>query len=1096
MASLAQKVFPFLAWRHRVTAATLRADAIAGLVGALVVLPQGVAYATLAGLPPQYGLYCAIVPALVAALWGSSWHQVSGPTNAMALVVFATLSALAAPGSDKYVELALTLSLLIGILQLALGIARLGTLVNFISHTVIVGFTAGAGVLIIAAQLRNFTGVPVPADAHFFNLVSAFARHVSAIDPWILATGGVTLVTAIAAKQVLSRFPYMIVGMLAGSAFAYVLGRAGFATIPTVGALPATLPPLSAPSFDLDVWRQLAPTAIALTLLGLTQAISIARAIAVKAGQRIDGNQEFVGQGLSNIAGAFTSSMPSSGSVNRCGVNYEAGAKTPLAAVFSALLLAVILLVIAPLATFLPLAVMAALLFIVAWGLIDFAEIRRISRTNRSDLLALVVTFVATLTVQLEFAIFVGVLASLLVYLNRTTHPSLTRVAPDSRTPQRRFEAMGESSRVCPQLDILRLDGSLFFGAVEHVRDELEAARRERPDATHVLLVASGVNFIDTAGCESLVQASRHLRDTGATLYLCNLKPGVHAALERGGFLADIGADRVWPTKADAIRALYKRFRRRRVRGLHRAHLHRMPHLPAQRHAADRERNRAMSVQADLGSAWDALGLDPSTLRGEGAVARSPIDGSALGAVPLTTAAALDDAIARAAAAQRAWASVPAPARGEVVRRYGNALREHKDALGRLVTLETGKLLQEGLGEVQEMIDVCDFAVGLSRQLHGLTMASERPDHRMLETWHPFGVCGVVSAFNFPVAVWTWNAALAFVCGNAVIWKPSEKAPLSAWAAHELLRRTLREASPASVDVAHLAVGDRALGEALVGHPAVRLVSATGSTAMGRAVGEACARTFKRTILELGGNNAAIVCPSADEDLAMRAIVFAAVGTAGQRCTTLRRLFVHESRYRTFVDRLAGVYASIRIGDPREAGTLVGPLVDRAAFDAMQRALVDASAEGGRVIGGERVLADAHAQAWYARPAIVEMPSQSPTMLRETFAPILYAMPYRSLDEAVALNNAAAHGLSSSIFTRDLTESETFLSSRGSDCGITNVNIGTSGAEIGGAFGGEKDTGGGRESGSDAWRAYMRRATSTINYGSTLPLAQGISFDV
>lgn len=554
------RLLPFLAWRHRVDARSLRADAIAGAIGALVVLPQGVAYATLAGLPPQYGLYAAIVPAIVAALFGSSWHQVSGPTNAMALVVFGTLATLAAPGSARYIELALTLSLIIGLMQLALGLARLGTLVNFISHTVIVGFTAGAGLLIIASQLHNFTGVAASSGAHFFAILREFAGNLGTLDPWILATGVVTLATAIAVRQLPTRIPYMIVAMVTGSLFAYVVGRAELARVPTLGALPATLPPLSLPSFGLDVWRSLVPTAIALTVLGLTQAISIARAVAAKTGQRIDGNQEFVGQGLSNIAGAFTSAMPSSGSINRCGVNLEAGAKTPIAAVLSGFFLAAILLVIAPLAAYLPLAVMAALLFIVAWNLVDIDEMRRVARTNRSDLVALVMTFVATLTIQLEFAIFVGVLASLLVYLNRTTHPTVTRVTPDARSAQRRFAPPGTASRACPQLDILRLDGSLFFGAVEHVRDELEAARHERPEASHVLLVASGVNFIDTAGCEALVQASRAMRDTGATLYLCNLKPGVHAALERGGYLDDLGHDRVWPTKADAIRALYKRF--------------------------------------------------------------------------------------------------------------------------------------------------------------------------------------------------------------------------------------------------------------------------------------------------------------------------------------------------------------------------------------------------------------------------------------------------------------------------------------------------------------------------------------------------------
>jgi len=492
-----------------------------------------------------------------------------------------------------------------------------------------------------------------------------------------------------------------------------------------------------------------------------------------------------------------------------------------------------------------------------------------------------------------------------------------------------------------------------------------------------------------------------------------------------------------------------------------------------------------------------ALDLDPAALAdASGLPARTPIDGSVLAHVPRTSPSALRDAVERAAEAQRRWRDVPPPRRGELVRRYGNALREVKDALGLLVTLETGKIVQEGRGEVQEMIDICDFAVGLSRQLHGLTIASERPDHRMLETWHPYGTCAVISAFNFPVAVWAWNAALALVCGNAVVWKPSEKTPLSAWAAQRLLRRVLAEVEPDLADIAQLAIGARDTGEALVAHPEVRLVSATGSTAMGRAVGAACAPAFKRSILELGGNNAAIVCASADQDLATRAIVFAAVGTAGQRCTTLRRLFVHRSIHAGFVERLRGIYASIRVGDPREPGTLVGPLVDRAAFASMQQALEEAERDGARRAGGERLLAEAHPDAYYVRPALVEMPAQTPTMLRETFAPILYVLPYDTLEEAIALNNAASHGLSSSIFTRDLREAETFLSARGSDCGIANVNIGTSGAEIGGAFGGEKDTGGGRESGSDAWRAYMRRATSTINYGNTLPLAQGIRFDL
>jgi SulP family sulfate permease len=379
-------------------------------------------------------------------------------------------------------------------------------------------------------------------------------------DVAVTATAVVTLVVAIVARQTFRRVPYMIVAMLVGSGFAYVLSRSGFAAVPAAGALPSGLPALSMPSFDPEVWSRLLPAALALTVLGLTEAVSIARAIAQKSGQRIDGSQEFIGQGLSNIAGAFASAYPSSGSFNRSGLNYETGARTPLASVVASLSLLAILFAVAPLGAYLPLAVMAAVLFVVAWGLIDFAEIRRIARTSRGDLLVFAVTFVATLATALEFAIFVGVLASLLVYLNRTTHPSVTRVAPDARTAQRRFAALAPTSRTCPQLDILRLDGSLFFGAVEHVRDELEDARRERPEATHVLLLASGVNFVDTAGCEALVQASRTMRDSGATLYLCNLKPGVEAAMQRSGFLDEFGRDRVWPTKAEAIRALYKRF--------------------------------------------------------------------------------------------------------------------------------------------------------------------------------------------------------------------------------------------------------------------------------------------------------------------------------------------------------------------------------------------------------------------------------------------------------------------------------------------------------------------------------------------------------
>jgi len=429
------------------------------------------------------------------------------------------------------------------------------------------------------------------------------------------------------------------------------------------------------------------------------------------------------------------------------------------------------------------------------------------------------------------------------------------------------------------------------------------------------------------------------------------------------------------------------------------------------------------------------------------------------------------------------------------VRLFAEELRTAKADLGALVTLESGKILQEGLGEVQEMIDICDFAVGLSRQLYGLTIASERPGHVMRETWHPLGVCGVISAFNFPVAVWSWNAALALVCGDAVIWKPSEKTPLCALATQKILARALARFGDAPPGLAQVVIGDAAIGAALVESNEVALVSATGSTRMGRVVGPKVAARFGRAIRELGGNNAMIVAPSADHDLALRAIVFSAVGTAGQRCTSLRRLIVHESIYDALLTRLKAIYADLRIGNPLEPGTLVGPLIDASAFDAMVHALDEARAQGGAITGGTR-LPLVSEDAYYVRPAIAEMPAQSAIVREETFAPILYAMKYRALDDAIAMHNDVPQGLSSCIFSTDVRETETFLAAAGSDCGIANVNIGPSGAEIGGAFGGEKATGGGRESGSDAWKAYMRRQTSTVNYSRALPLAQGIRFDV
>ena len=475
---------------------------------------------------------------------------------------------------------------------------------------------------------------------------------------------------------------------------------------------------------------------------------------------------------------------------------------------------------------------------------------------------------------------------------------------------------------------------------------------------------------------------------------------------------------------------------------------------------------------------------------------RSPIDGAEIGRVHRHDAAQVAQAVGRAQQAFEAWRQVPAPRRGELIRLLGEELRAEKEALGRLVSVEAGKILSEGLGEVQEMIDICDFAVGLSRQLYGLTIASERPGHRMMESWHPLGVVGVITAFNFPVAVWAWNFALAAVCGDAVVWKPSEKTPLAALACQALFERAAARFGGAPAHLSQVVIGLRETGEALVDDPRVALVSATGSTRMGRQVGPRVAQRFGRVLLELGGNNAVIVTPTADLDLAVRGIVFAAAGTCGQRCTTTRRLIVHESVKPALLQRLKAACAKLPVGNPLEAGTLVGPLIDEAGFQAMQSALQTAAAEGGRVTGGERLLQDRHPQAFYVRPAIVEMPAQTDTVRRETFAPILYVLGYERFDQALALHNGVPQGLSSAIFGNDLRETEAFLSAEGSDCGIANVNIGTSGAEIGGAFGGEKETGGGRESGSDAWKSYMRRATNTVNYSRALPLAQGVQFEV
>ena len=495
------------------------------------------------------------------------------------------------------------------------------------------------------------------------------------------------------------------------------------------------------------------------------------------------------------------------------------------------------------------------------------------------------------------------------------------------------------------------------------------------------------------------------------------------------------------------------------------------------------------AIFSELGlSLDDHLGADLGVL--------SPIDGSELAQLKMHQPADMDAMVANAQTAFLAWKQVPAPHRGELVRRYGQLVREHKEVLSRLLTIENGKILTEARGEVQEVIDICEYAVGLSRQLFGLTIASERAEHRLTEYWHPLGTLGLISAFNFPAAVWAWGTTVALVCGDSAIWKPSEKTPLTALAFAKLLQQVASNYEFAPEHLVQVAIGGAECGGTIADHPGIAIVSATGSVRMGQDVGVRVQRRFGRPVLELGGNNAAIVAPSADMNLALLGTVFAATGTCGQRCTSLRRLIVHDSIRADFVKRLIATVDSLRIGSPLVDDTHVGPLIDQAAFDAMQRALDQARSEGGIVHGGERIDVEGSADAWYVRPAIVEMPGQTKIVREETFAPILYVMSYSTLDEAVALQNGVPQGLSSCIFTNDVREAERFQSAQGSDCGIVNVNIGTSGAEIGGAFGGEKVTGGGRVSGSDSWKNYMRRVTATVNYSTSLPLAQGVKFDL
>jgi SulP family sulfate permease len=548
-------LFPFLRWWHRVDRGTLKVDFLAGLTGAVVVLPQGVAFATIAGMPPEYGLYAGIVPAIVAALWGSSWHLVSGPTTAASIVVFSSLSVFAEPGSADYVRLAITLTLMVGVLELAMGLARLGSLVNFISHSVVVGFTAGAAFLIAANQFKNFFGIDIPRGLHFHEMLGTLLLSIEHLNPFVTGVGVATLVLGLAVRHYVPRFPYMIAAMVGGSLIAFAVNQAlGIETtgIRTVGALPGGLPPLSMPDFSLSTIKQLAPVTLAAALFALTEAVSIARSLGARTHQHIDGNQEFIGQGLSNIAGSFFSGYVATGSFNRSGLNFQAGARTPLAAVFAGVLLAGVVVLVAPLAAYLPNAAMAAILFLVAWGLIDFHAIKNILRTSPSETGVLAVTFFSTLFLELEFAIISGVLLSLGLYLNRTSRPRMLTRVPNPRTPGRDF-VTDPSLPECPQLKLVRLDGSLFFGAVSHVAETLAKMEEKQPGQRHLAIVASGVNFIDVAGAELLAEEAKRRRAEGGGLYLIRVKPGVCEPLTRGGYLDEIGKENLFTGKTEAI---------------------------------------------------------------------------------------------------------------------------------------------------------------------------------------------------------------------------------------------------------------------------------------------------------------------------------------------------------------------------------------------------------------------------------------------------------------------------------------------------------------------------------------------------------------
>ncbi len=560
----ARRFLPFLLWWPMVGRATLKHDLLAGLTGAIVVLPQGVAFATIAGMPPEYGLYAGMLPAVIAALFGSSWHLVSGPTTAASIVLFSVLSPHAEPGSAAFVQNALTLTFMVGAIQLGLGLARLGALINFISHSVVIGFTAGAAILIATSQVKHFFGIELPRGSSFADSWGAVIARAAEIDPYIFGVAGFTLGLGVLTQRLAKRLPYMIVAMLGGSLLSVALktfGGPGAASISTVGALPGALPPLSSPQFTLGAFQDLATAALAVSLLALTEAVSIARALAVRSGQHIDGNQELVGQGLSNLFGSFFSSYVATGSFNRSGLNYAAGAKTPMASILASLLLVAIVLLVAPLAAYLPNAAMAGVLFLVAWGLIDFHHIRQILRAGHEETIIFGATFLATLLLNLEMAILLGVFLSLGFYLSRTSRPRVLSRVPDSRGERRKFVS-DPALPECPQLKIVRIDGSLFFGAVSHVQEQLRALEAEQPGQKHLVIVASGINFIDLAGAEFLAQEARLRRAAGGDLWLIRVKQQVRETLENGGYLDYIGADHLFEGKSEAFAHIYARLDR------------------------------------------------------------------------------------------------------------------------------------------------------------------------------------------------------------------------------------------------------------------------------------------------------------------------------------------------------------------------------------------------------------------------------------------------------------------------------------------------------------------------------------------------------